>query len=359
MAGHGYHGAGGMLKITRRRGQAMRSVIVSRFGGPEELCIVEAPDPTPGPGQVVVRVTSIGMNHAELMQRRGEYKIASGDPPFTPGLEAGGVIESVGAGVTDRHVGQRVILGIDAPGRADAPMRGTYRSHFLTRAEATIPAPDAVSDEYLGAWWLAYLTAWGALVHCQHVGRGQVVLIPAASSSVGLAASQICRAHGCVTIGTTTSPAKIDRLRQMDEACYDHLISTCQSDWWQEVRRITGGRGVDVSFDPVAAGDFLNTEIRLMAQGGVIWVYGLLGQTGPVDVTPLIRKHGAIRGYLNSMLMAAGPGVLPQGYRHILDGIVSGDYRLPVARTYRLDEVQQAHAAMEEGDHIGKMILLP
>lgn len=116
--------SGFVLKGTTYRGakgQAMRSVIVSTFGGPEQFRIIEEPDLTLAAGQMVARVSSIGINHAELMQRRGEYKIASGDRPLPPGLEAGGVIESVGAGVTDRHVGQRVLVGVDAPERDDAP----------------------------------------------------------------------------------------------------------------------------------------------------------------------------------------------------------------------------------------------
>jgi len=118
----------------------MKYVLVEQFGDVDELKIIEQPTPDPGPGQVRVKLTSIGMNHAELMARRGEYKIASGDPPFTPGLEGGGVIDAVGEGVTSRAEGDRVILSADAPREAAGGMGGTYRTHYVLPAESTVPA---------------------------------------------------------------------------------------------------------------------------------------------------------------------------------------------------------------------------
>lgn len=335
----------------------MYKIVVEEFGGIDKLQIVEAADPTPGPGQVVVRQTSIGMNHAELMSRRGEYRIASGDPPFTPGLEGGGIIEAVGEGVTQRKVGQRVSLSLDAP-RRSLGGEGTYQSHYLTDEHKTVPVPDAVPDDQLGALWLAYLTAWGCLCWQQQMGEGDFVLIPAASSSVGLVAAQIVKAHGGIAIGTTTSPEKIDTLQQMDEAPFDHLVLTNEDAWWKQVKAATDGHGCDVIFDPVAAGDFLNTEIRLLADHGTLWVYGLLGQIGKVDVTPLIRKRAAIRGWVNGQLAETEEAV-QDGYAHVLSRIADGTYRLPVAKTFPLRDVQQAHEYMEQGQHIGKLILIP
>ena len=109
----------------------------------------------------------------------------------------------------------------------------------------------------------------------------------------------------------------------------------------------------------VAAGAYLETEIRSLAQRGTVWVYGLLGKVGKVDVSPLIRKQASVRGYVNDGLIAAGGNALAQGYQHILDGFVKGVYRLPVAGTFTLDQVQHAHETMERGRHVGKLILLP
>jgi NADPH:quinone reductase-like Zn-dependent oxidoreductase len=305
-----------------------------------------------------VRLTSIGMNHAELMARRGEYKIASGEPPFIPGLEGGGVVEAVGDRVSARSVGQRVILGLDAP-RAALGGEGTYQSHYLVDEQRAIPAPDNLPDEQLGAVWLPYLTAWGCLVWKQALQPGQFVLLPAASSSVAIAASQLVKELGAVPIGTTTSPDKVKKLGAMPEAMYEHIVLTTEPTWWKTVKKITDGHNCDVIFDPVAAGEFLNTEVRLLANGGTLWIYGLLGEPAPNDLTPLIRKRAAIRGWALTELAATGGASLQAGYDHVLARLADGRYKLPVAGTFSLRDVQDAHAQMQQGKHIGKLALIP
>jgi NADPH:quinone reductase-like Zn-dependent oxidoreductase len=334
----------------------MYRVVVDSFGGMEQLRLEESPDPVPAAEEVVVQQTSIGMNHAELMARRGEYRLISGSPPFTPGLEGGGIIVAVGEGVSDRTVGQRVSLTLDAPNSRGLG-RGTYQSHYQVAANKTLPVPDGIPNLFLGALWLPYLTAWGCLVAKQNLQPGQWVLIPAASSSVAIAASQVVNHYGGIAVGTTTRPEKVTLLEAMPEARFHHLVVTQAQDWWRTARALTGGHGYDVIFDPVAAGQFLNQEIRLLAPGGALWIYGLLGTPGTVDVTPLIRKIASIRGWLLNELV--GSGMEHPGYRHILDRVAEGTYQLPIAETFSLRNVQQAHAVMEAGKHIGKFILVP
>ncbi len=341
----------------------MKRVVVEQFGGVENLKLVEEPTPAPAAGQVRVRLTSVGMNHAELMARRGEYRLSSGDPPFTPGVEGGGVIEAVGPGVADRRIGQRVILSPDAPRLAAGGLGGTYRTHYLCAAAQTLPAPDALPDDQLGAVWLAYLTAWGCLVWKQNVRPGQVVALPAASSSVALAAAQIAKAMGAEAIGLTTRQDKKRRLQALPAARYDHVLVTRGPDsddlpWHREIKTLTDGRGVDVFFDPVAAGACLNMEIRCLAQRGTVWVYGLLGEPGVVDVTPLIRKHAAIRGWVLGELVADREAT-EAGCRWILDRFADGTFTQHVDRTFSLEDVRNAHAFMERGDHVGKLVLRP
>lgn len=343
----------------------MIRVVAKRFGGPEVLELEETATPSPGEGEVLVRLLSVGMNHADLMGRRGEYKLSTGEPPFVPGLEGGGVIESVGAGVSDRDVGQRVVLGLDVARPVDGG--GTYRSHMVVPARQAIVAPDKLAQAELGAIWLTHLTAWGCLVWRQNVGPGVFVGIPAASSGVGIAAAQIARRAGATTIGLTTSPAKVDRLRLAAGDAFDHLIVTANEQgplpWYKDIRRVTSEHGVDVFFDPVAAGSFLGSEIRCLAQHGTIWVYGLLAKSGAVDVTPIIRKHATIRGWLVNELADASAGgsesALHRGYREVLDGFSDGRYRQPIDRTFPLAQAREAHEYMERGGHVGKIVLIP
>ena len=337
----------------------MKQVIVSAFGGIDNMEVHSVSAAQPKPDEVIIELTSVGINQADLMARRGEYRLSSGEPPFTPGIEGGGVIVAVGSQVSDRKVGQRVILTIKAPHRI-----GTYRSQFVTTSANTIVVPEGVPDDLLGALWLPFATAWGALVWKQNLRSGQVVMLPAASSSVAIAASQIAKARGAITIGTTTSPQKVETLQHLAAAKYDHIVVTSSDSgaekvepWWKQVKKITKGKGVDVIFDPVAAGDFLNSEIRLLAQGGTLWVYGLLGKPGTVDVSPLIRKDAAIKGWLLNALV--GTPAEQAAYQHILKNVADGTYQMPIAGKFSIDQVREAHQSLEQGDHIGKYILLP
>lgn len=341
----------------------MYRAVVKGFGDIDQLVLEDCPTPTPAPGEVVVRLTSIGMNHAELMARRGEYRLLSGNPPFIPGLEGGGVIVAVGEGVTEtdnselqRFEGQRVMLALDAPASRGIG-QGTYQSHYVVAADKTVLAPDAIPDEWLGALWLPFLTAWGCLVWKQNMKSGDRVLIPAASSSVAIAASQVVKYYGGLAIGTTTSPDKVALLKAMPEARFDHIVVTQDEHWWREAKKLTQGNGYNIIFDPVAAGAFLNQEIRLLAPQGTLWIYGLLGQPDTVDVSPLIRKMASIRGWLLNEIAASGTE--NSAYRHVLERVADGTYVLPVAQTFSLRDVQQAHAVMAAGQHVGKLILIP
>lgn len=341
----------------------MKEVVIEQFGGVEHLHVRAVDTPAPGPGQVRVRLTSIGMNYAELMARRGAYRLVSGDPPFTPGLEGGGVIEAVGEGVDAQRVGERVTLSPDAPRGKGGAMLGTYRSHFVCNSAQALRAPDAVPDEQLGALWLPYLTAWGCLVWKQDVRPGQIVALPAASSSVALAAAQIVKHRGATAIGMTRTAAKAERLAQLDTAVYDQVIVTHEADgsmrpWHRDFKELTEGRSVDVFFDPVAAGAYLDSEIKSLAQFGCVWVYGLLAERGPVDVTPLIRKHAAIRGWGLTELIDAGRDAWWPGCEHIFEGFATGRYRQHVDGRFGLDEVREAQAYMERGAHVGKLVLV-
>ncbi|MCG8511844.1 MAG: alcohol dehydrogenase catalytic domain-containing protein, partial [Rhodospirillales bacterium] len=160
----------------------MNQVLIEQFGDPDVLELREVETPQPGPGQVVVRLTSIGMNHAELLGRKGGYKASTGEPPFVPGIEGGGIVEAIGDDVENLPLGQRVSLGPNLPRAVDGPHGGTYRTHMLVDANVALPAPDAIPDEQLGAIWLAYLTAWGCLVWKHGIQEGDRVGIPAASS---------------------------------------------------------------------------------------------------------------------------------------------------------------------------------
>ena len=347
---------------------AMNIIIVNRFGGPEVLEPVALHTPNPGPMQVRVRVTSIGLNHADLMGREGRYKASTGEPPYVPGIEAGGIIEDVGEEVDASRIGERVVLAPSAPRAIDGPHGGTYRSHIVVDESLALLAPDGIPDEQLGAVWLAYLTAWGCLAWKDQLRPGQSVGIPAASSSVGLAAAQVVKALGGTAIGLTSSPDKVDELRALDTCRFDHIVVTHDRDaqgkatmrpWHRDIKTLTDGQGVDVFFDPVAAGEYLSTEVRALAKGGRIYLYGLLGEPGPVDLSPMILRGASMHGWVLDQVIKAGNRVWRQACADIFNHFVDGTFKQHLAQVYAMKDVRQAHAEMEKGNHIGKLVLVP
>ena len=346
----------------------MKKVIVEQYGGPEVLRVVEDVPANPGAGEVVVRMTSIGLNHAELMGRNGRYKASTGEPPFTPGIEGGGVIASVGAGVDPTRVGQRVSLGPNLPRGIAGPHGGTYRTHMAVDAGVALPAPDCIPDDQLGAIWLPYLTAWGCLAWKAGVKPGDIVGIPAASSSVGLAAAQVCRQLGATAIGLTSSPDKAEQLHAMPTAAFDHLVVTHRRDeqgarvmrkWHHDIKRLTDGHGVDTYFDPVGAGPYFSTEIRSLAVGGRIFVYGLLGEPGVIDLSPMIIRQASVHPWMLYESVAAGEEVWRGQCQAIFEAFESGVFQQRLGGIYPLAEARRAHEEMQRGEHIGKLVLVP
>ncbi|MEM1211197.1 MAG: zinc-binding dehydrogenase [Planctomycetota bacterium] len=358
----------------------MQRVLIEQFGGPEVLRVLDEPTPTAddlGPDDVLVRMTSIGMNRAEIMGREGQYKLSTGDPPFTPGLEGGGILEAVGSGVAGVKPGDRVTLtpGVTRPPsdtESEPANGGAYRSHYLCPADCVMPVPDAVPDDQLGALWLPYLTAHGCLhwlhrLHEQPEHR-RVVAFSAASSSVALAAAQVAKSMGATTIGLTSSPAKLDAIRALPTARYDHLLATHaptpQADrtllpFYRDLFRLTEGRGVDVFFDCVGAGQYLSHEITALAELGTVYIYGLLGKPAPVNLGTLIRKKGSLRGYAMTEFRQAGPEHWRPQAQLVLDGFANGTYTQHLAGTFPLADVQRAHTVMAQNRHIGKLVLVP
>ena len=342
----------------------MQYVEIPAFGDVDQLKLREGPDPEPGPGEVLIEVTSIGLNHAELMARRGEYKAASGEPPFIPGIECGGVITSVGDSVSPDRVGERVAVSPAAP-RNEATGGGTYRSHYVCPADHALAVPDAVPDDQLGALWLAYLTAWGALVVKHGIGPGDIVGLPAASSSVALAAAQIARDRGAVPIGLTRYEDKAEQIQDLPTAAYEHVIATHDRDdgsltrFDRKLKELTDGQGVDLFFDPVAAGAYLQQEIRSLASGGSVCIYGLLGKPDQLDVQPLIIRGGSITSFVLYQLLDGDPPPWRHACGEILKRFADGRFVQHLDATWPLAEVQTAHAEMEKSEHAGKLALVP
>ena len=328
----------------------MRAVMFTGTGEASILRIVDVPARPPGAGEVRIRVTSAGLNRADANYRLGKYLVRSPGESRS-GFEGGGIVDAVGAGLPFA-VGDRV--GV-LPSSFDVVTEGAAAESMTVPAAVVVRTPSTVSDRDAGAIWMQYLTAWGALVEIADVGPGDWVVVPAASSSVGIAAIQLCRALGAKVIATTTSAAKVDALRRFRP---DAIIDTRAEPYVESVQAITGGAGVRVVFDPIY-GPIVNDHIKVACREAIVFVYGVL------DFTPLVlnaggmlRKQIRLQGYtLGPML--ADPARRTRAVDAVAAHLERRDFAPVIDSYFPLDAVQDAHRRLESNQQIGKIVVTP
>ncbi|MDW5378407.1 zinc-dependent alcohol dehydrogenase family protein [Halomonas sp. HP20-15] len=317
-------------------------------GGPEVLRFEEHEPGEPGSQELRVRVEAIGLNRAEAMFRSGNYLE---DPQLPAGLgyEGSAVVEAVGDGVSGFAEGDAVsVIPAFSMNRYNL-----YAERAIVPAHAVAPRPVGLDAVQAAAIWMPFLTAYGALIDIAGLTRGEAVIIPAASSSVGLAAIQIANSVGAVSIAATRTSAKADDLRRAGAA---HVIATQQQDIAAEVMRITEDAGARVVFDPVA-GPGAQTLVDAMAPYGTYFVYGALsGEPTPFPMIAGMNKALTMRGYTLLEIIAA-PERFEAGKRFIYAGIERGDFKPTIARTFGFAEMVEAHRYLESNQQFGKIVV--
>jgi NADPH:quinone reductase-like Zn-dependent oxidoreductase len=344
----------------------MRAVVITRHGPPEVLQVQDLPDPHVGTGEVRIAVKAAGINFADTMARIGLYPDAP-KLPCVVGYEVAGEIESVGEGVESHKVGDRVLAGTRFNGQAE----------LVTVPEGQAwPLPKKVSFEKGAAFPVNYATAYAALVIMGGLKQGERVLIHAAAGGVGISATQIARGIGAEIFGTA-SASKHDAIREQG---VDHAIDYRTQDFAEEVRRITGGQGVDVVMDALGPSSF-RKDYRLLRQGGRLIMYGaseLQRGTGKRDVRAALRsvanmplatmpwwKSLAIMNEnkgvfgLNMLSWWDREGDFERAIRPLFDGLDKGDLDPVVAEAFPFDRAPDAHRMIEERRNIGKVVLVP
>jgi NADPH:quinone reductase-like Zn-dependent oxidoreductase len=326
---------------------ANRVVRIHRLGGPEVLTLEHGEVGEPSEGEALVRIEAIGLNRSEAVYRSGQYLI----PPRLPslmGYEASGVIEAMGTGVKGFGVGDRVcVLPNFRMGEY-----GVYADQAIVPATSLIAPPPGLGPIESASVWMQYFTAFG-IVQAGRVALGDHVLIPAASSSVGLAAIQIANWLGAQPIALTRSSAKSAALRAQGAR---HVIASSECDVPAEVMRITDGRGVKVVFDPVG-GPFVETLAKSMSEEGILIIYGsLAGAATPYPHWSAALKGLSLRGWVASQIWTH-----PQRFAKfrdlILRGLADGHLRPIVSKTFSLDEIVEAHRYLESNQQVGKIIV--
>lgn len=326
-----------------------RIIRFHQTGGPEVLRVDEVEVPAPKAGEVRIAVKALGLNRAESMFRLGQY-LEVPRLPTRLGYEAAGTVEAVGEGVRGLQVGDAVST-IPAFSQSDY---GVYGDLALVPAAAVAKHPASLSWEEAAAIWMQYMTAYGALIATADLKPADTVLIPAASSSVGLAAIQICNMIGATPIALTRTGAKRQALLDHGAA---HVIATEEQDLVAEVKKLTGDKGARVVFDPVA-GPTLNKLAAATAVHGIIFQYGALSpEPTPLPLMDVIGKFLTVRGY-TLFEIVTDPERLEKGKRFILDGINSGKLKPVIAKTFSgLDQMVAAHQYLESNQQIGKVVV--
>ena len=326
-----------------------RVVRFHETGGPEVLKLENVDVRPPGKGEVRIAVKALGLNRAESMFRTGRYFEAPRFPARL-GYEAAGTVEAVGEGVKDLKVGD-VVSTIPAFSQNDY---GVYGEFAVVPAAAVAKHPPSLSWTDAAAIWMQYATAYGAIIDVAKLSSGDTLLIPAASSSVGIAAIQLANLVGATPIALTRTSRKKHPLLELGAK---HVIATEEEDLVAEVMKFTGGKGARVAFDPVGGPTVVKLASALASQG-ILLLYGALStEPTPLPLFDVVGKSLTIRGYL-LFEVTSDPERLEKTKKFIIDGLASGKLKPIVAKTFDgLDKIVEAHRYLESNEQIGKIVV--
>lgn len=310
----------------------MKAWRVHDWGEPETMSLEDIPVPEVGAGQVLIRNHAAGINFFDILQVQGKYQIKP-PFPFTPGAEVAGVVECAGPGVTAFERGQRVLAITHGAGMAE---------YTISRADMTFPVPDGMDFAEAAALPIVYHTSYFALRDRAPLVRGEWLLVHAGASGVGVSAIQLGRAFGGQVIATAGSREKLDFAKAQGA---EHVLNYRDASWVDQVRQLTGGRGVDVVYDPVG-GEVFDLSTKCMAPGGRLIVIGFAsGHIPTIAANRILLKNISIVGALWGGQALAHPQYLAQVQAALADLYSKGEIRPPAPVEYPLS---QAPAALRD-----------
>lgn len=324
----------------------MRSLICEKFDQPEALTVQEQPDPTPGPGEVVIEVKAAGVNYPDALMVMGQYQVKP-PFPFVPGAEAAGVVVSVGEGVKHVQVGQRVVAFTGT---------GAFASHLKANAKVVMPLPDGLSFEVAAGLPLAYGTSMYAIINRAQLQAGETMLVLGASGGVGLAAVMIGKALGAKVIAGVSTPEKAEVASQHGA---DEVILYSSEDLRERLKVLTDGKGPNVIFDPV--GDkWAEPAFRSIAWEGRYLVIGFAG--GEIPKLPLnlpLLKGASIVGVFWGEFATRNPAGNAANLGQLATWIAEGKVRPLISATYSLADGPKAMRDLLERRVTGKVVIVP
>jgi len=343
----------------------MKALFFNQHGGPEVMQYGDLPDRKPGPGEALVRVRAVALNHLDLWVRRGGPAFEKLPKPHVGGADVAGIVAGYGEGATGPAIGTRVVIdpGV-VTGEDEWTRRGedSVSPHYHILGEdawggcaqyVTVPAvnlmpvPDHVDFAQAAAPPLVFLTAWRMLVKRAQVKAGETVAIVGAGGGVNSAAIQICKHLGATVYAITSTPEKMQKAKELGA---DHVINYKTEDWSKAIFLATNKRGVDVVVDNVGAPTW-TPSIRALARGGrLVNVGGTGGPVVEMDLRLVFRKHISLIGSTMGS---------HQDFRDVMSLIFAGKLKPVIDRVMPLSEGRAAHTLLERGEQFGKIVLTP
>ncbi len=349
----------------------MRAVVFDRLGGDEVLELADIPNRELKQDELLVRLSSIGLNRADLLFPQGRY---FSKPEFRIPIDQDGqdgqdgkteqkrLVSRLGfegagrvvdTGVDCRHLlDKRVgILAFDG----NVSQQGCLAEYAICKSAKALATPEALSDDEAGSIWVQYLTAWGGVVLDGGIEEGQTLTVTAASSSVGIAAIQAGKSLGAKVIATTTSDDKIQKLRDVGA---DLVINTKSQDYVEQVKEFTEGKGTDVVFDAVA-GPFTRYLVQGAGKGSKLIIQGMLDRR-PMDIHAgvLMKRLLTVKGFTLDVLWESPP-LLQNAVDAVTESINSTRLTPIIAAKFSLDEFSQAYAFLKSNKQFGKVVICP
>jgi putative PIG3 family NAD(P)H quinone oxidoreductase len=314
-------------------------------GGPEVMVPVERPVPQPGAGEVLVRVAAAGVNRPEVMQRQGLYPPPPGAPSIL-GMEISGTVVAVGEGVAREMIGQRVCALISG---------GAYAEYAVAPAGQCLPVPPTLSMVEAAAMPETLFTVWTNVFERAYAVEGETILVHGATSGIGTMAIGLANLFGLTIIVTAGSDEKCEAARRIGA---DHAINYKTEDFVARVREITGGKGVNIVLDMVG-GDYVPRNLQCLADDGrhvSIAVQG--GMTATIPLFEIMRRRLTLTGStLRPRDTAFKSLVADELHRIVWPHVAEGRLKPVIDSTYPLARAPEAHARMESGEHVGKIVL--
>lgn len=322
----------------------MKAVRITAPGGPDALRYEEVPQPAPGAGQVLVKIAAAGVNYIDVYQRTGLCKVAT---PFTAGQEAAGVVVSVGQGVTDVHIGDRV---------AYSGVMGAYAEYAVVPADRLVPLPDGVATKQGAAAMLQGMTAHYLATTTYPLKAGDTCLVHAAAGGVGLLLCQVAKRRGARVIGTVSTQEKAALARA---AGADEVILYTEQDFETEVKRLTDNAGVQVVYDSVGVTTF-DKGLNCLARRGMMVLYGQSsGPVAPFDPQLLSQKGALFLTRPTLVHYTATRAELVGRASEVLAWIQDGTLQLRIGGEFPLAQAAAAHRRLEGRHTTGKLLLIP